>query len=297
MSSQSSPNFNEDFAENPSSGLSGTSFAWEMNAQNKQRFFPSEYQSDSSSETDSDESREGEIPEQDDEEDQDPYSKMSMKQLLKLQEDMGVKKFKQAVLKGSGHPSSDEEETTGTKQTETQEQLKRANKNRPSEVPMIRKAAPRLFSLPRDNVKKKITRDPRFDNLSGHLNMTIWKGNYRFLKDQRKKEKEILKEEMKTVSHPIKKKRMKSIIQRMENQEKEQAKYEKGMEIRKDLRHRQMDSLRQGKKPRFVTKREQKILLKAAQYEELKNTNRVEKYLERKEKRKLAKEMKNREKI
>ncbi|XP_071526751.1 ribosomal RNA processing protein 36 homolog [Panulirus ornatus] len=293
MSSPSSRNFNEDFAEKPSSGLSGTSFAWEMNAHNKQRFFPSEYQSDSSSETDSDESRDGEIPEQDDE-DQDPYSKMSMKQLLKLQEDMGVKKFKQEVLKGSGHPSSD---PTETRQTEKQEQFKRANKNRPSEVPMMRKAAPRLFSLPRHNVKKKITRDPRFDNLSGHLNMTIWKGNYRFLKDQRKKEKEILKEEMKSVSNPIKKKKMRSIIQRMENQEKEQAKHEKGMEIRKGVRHRQMDSLRQGKKPKFMTKREQKILLKAAQYEELKKTNRVEKYLERKEKRKLAKEMKNRGKI
>lgn len=227
----------------------------------------------------------------DSQDDQKDYSKMSMEELLKLQENIGTKAFNQKVLKVGEASSSRKNE--GFEKPE-RKKFKRANKNRPREVPMMRRAAPRLQSLdPKEKVKKRATRDPRFDDLSGKLNIKSWQENYKFLRETRKKEKEILKEELKTQEDPVKKKKMKAIIQRMENQEREQAKREKEKELEQMDKQRQKEALMRGEKPRYMSNKEKKLLLKAAQFEKLKKGNRVDKYLERKEKRLRVKELKS----
>lgn len=229
------------------------------------------------------------------------YQGMTMQELLKLQEDMGTKAFRNKVLKkgggivGNGGSSAGKSGTSkpATKQGGTKTVLKRANKNRPVEVPMMRRAAPRLATLdPGHSTKRMIIRDPRFDDLSGDLNLKSWQENYGFLRETRKKEKELLKKELKTEQDPEKKARMKSIIQRMENQERERARKEKEREVRQQERQEQREALRQGKKPKFMSNKERKLLVKAAHFEDLKKGNKLEKYLERKEKRLKAKEMK-----
>lgn len=247
--------------------------------------------SDSDNSDESDDS--GSEDDQDSEEDQDKnFQEMTMEELLKLQEDMGTKAFRTKVLKtGGGIMTSSSSPAEGQRSKPVQ--LKRANKNRPAEVRMVRHAAPRMTTLqPGQNMKRKITRDPRFDDLSGNLNVRAWQENYGFLKEMRKKEKEILKKEWKTEEDPEKKKRMKSIIQRMENQEKEQARKEKEKEVKRLERQEQREALRQGRRPKFIANKERKLMVKAAQFEDLKKGNKLEKYLERKEKRLKAKEMK-----
>lgn len=232
---------------------------------------------------------------QDDQESEDQkdknFQEMTMEELLKLQEDMGTKAFRKKVLKtGGGIMSST---SSAVVQESRPVQLKRANKNRPAEVPMVRHAAPRLATLqPGQNMKRKITRDPRFDDLSGNFNVKAWQENYGFLKELRKKEKDILKKEWKKETDPEKKRRIKSIVQRMENQEKEQARKEKQREVKRLQRQEQRDALRQGRKPRLLPNKDRKLMVKAALFEDLKKGNKLEKYLERKEKRLKAKEMK-----
>lgn len=214
-----------------------------------------------------------------------------MEELLKLQEDIGTKAFRQKVLKKGGGIMSSASSAVGQKSRPVH--LKRTNKNRPAEVPMVRHVAPRMSTLqPGQNMKRKITRDPRFDDLSGNLNLRAWQENYGFLKELRKKEKDILKKEWKKEEDPEKKQRMKSIIQRMENQEKEQARKEKVKEVMRQEKQEQRDALRQGRKPKFLPNKERKLMVKAAQFEDLKKGNKLEKYLERKEKLLKAKEMK-----
>lgn len=224
------------------------------------------------------------------------YQGMTMQELLKLQEEIGTKAFQQKVLKkgggimAAGKISSSKPTVMKTKSKPV---LQRVTKNRPVEMPMMRHAAPRLATLdPGRSSKRMIVRDPRFDDLSGNLNLKAWQENYGFLKETRKKEKEVLKKELKAEQDPEKKRRMKSIIQRMENQEREQARREKEREVKREERQEQRDALRQGRKPKFVSNKERKLLVKAAHFEDLKKGNKLEKYLERKEKRLKAKEMK-----
>lgn len=242
-----------------------------------------------------DESEEDAQQDSDSEEDQNEdqnFQEMTMEELLKLQEDIGTKAFRKKVLKTGGGIMSSRNSAVGQKSSSAK--LKRANKNRPVEVPMMRQAAPRLTNLqPGHSMKRKITRDPRFDDLSGNLNVKAWQENYGFLKEMRKKEKETLKKELKTEQDTEKKRRMKSIVQRMENQERERARKEREREVKRLERQEQREALRQGRKPKFVTNKERKLMMKAAHFEDLKKGNKLEKYLERKEKRLKAKEMKN----
>ncbi|KAG0713218.1 DNA polymerase iota [Chionoecetes opilio] len=178
-----------------------------------------------------------------------------MEELLKLQEDMGTKAFRKKVLKTGGGIARSSNSPAG--QGGSSAQLKRANKNRPAEVPMMRQAAPRLANLePGQRMKRQIIRDPRFDDLSGNLNLKSWQGNYSFLREMRKKEKEVLKKELKTEEDPEKKHRMKSIIQRIENQERERGRKEKEQEVKRLERQEQREALRQGRKPKLITNKE-----------------------------------------
>ncbi|XP_042230097.1 ribosomal RNA processing protein 36 homolog isoform X2 [Homarus americanus] len=214
---------------------------------------------------------------------------MTMEELLKLQEKIGTKAFRKKVV--SGGPFIYNQDTKASEDN-GDEVFNRANKNRPREVPMMRRAAPRMTSNDAGQKGKiKITRDPRFDDLSGKLNLNVWQGNYGFLSNRRKKEKEMLKKELKNEEDPVKKKKIKSVIQRMENQLREKERRNLENEVTRNHRREQMEALRQGKKPKHFYKNEQKLLLKAAQFEQLKKENRVDRYLERKEKRLRAKEL------
>ncbi len=247
-------------------------------------------------ESDTDAESASEDDQQDDEDSEaQNYQGMTMQELLKLQQDMGTKAFRSKVLeKGGGIVGKiGSNSKPNGKRSGGKTVLKRANKNRPVEVPMMRCAAPRLATLdPGRSTKRKIVRDPRFDDLSGNLNLRGWQENYAFLKEMRKKEKELLKKELMEEQDPEQKCRMKSIIQRMENQERERAKKEKEREVKRQERQDQREALRQGRKPKFLSNKERKLLVKAAHFEELKKGNKLEKYLERKEKRLKAKEMK-----
>lgn len=253
-------------------------------------------ESDSDAQDDDGESGDQEDDEGDEEsEEGQNYQGMTMLELLKLQEEIGTKAFQQKVLKKGGGITAGKSSSgkPTPKKTKSKPVLQRVTKNRPVEVPMMRHAAPRLATLdPGRSSKRTIIRDPRFDDLSGNLNLQAWQENYGFLRETRKKEKEVLKKELKSEQDPEKKQKMKSIIQRMENQEREQARKEKEREVRREERQQQREALRQGRKPRFVSNKERKLLVKAAHFEELKKGNKLEKYLERKEKRLKAKEMK-----
>lgn len=220
--------------------------------------------------------------EEEEEEKNQNYSEMSMEELLKLQEKMGTKAFNSKVLKEESRPVGHEPDY-----------YRRSNKNRPSEMPLMRKRAPRMRYLdPYQKTKKAIQRDPRFDDLSGRLNMEEWQHKYQFISNIRKKEKEVLKKELKKEDNEDMKKRIQSIVQRMENQERQKKFEQKQKEVEKEIRQEQREALKQGIRPKFVTNKEKSLRVRAKHFETLKQENRVDKYMKKKEKKQRFKEMK-----
>ncbi|CAG2213673.1 RRP36 [Mytilus edulis] len=103
-------------------------------------------------------------------------SNMSFEELIQLKERLGLKVYNQVV-----HGDK-------VKKPTSKRVFKRENKNRPMEMSSKR---PVRLSKESDPAKKKMTRDPRFDDLSGEYNESYFKSNYSFLYDIKSREKEV----------------------------------------------------------------------------------------------------------
>lgn len=137
---------------------------------------------------------------------------MCFEDLQKLKNEMGAKLYNKTVY--------------GTKKPQTD--FKRANKNRPREI-----SSKRPLKLGNNNnnsaavavtvKKQEVPRDPRFDPLCGEFDKATFTKNYNFINDLRKREKNQLEKELNTAKEIDKKKNLKHVIQRLDNQIREQA--------------------------------------------------------------------------
>ncbi|MCL4124772.1 UNVERIFIED_CONTAM: hypothetical protein GTU68_024503 [Idotea baltica] len=204
---------------------------------------------------------------------------MSMEELLALQEQIGVKAFSAKLMKTK-------------KENKKKMSYKRQNKNRPIEMPLQRRPAPKYKSFSAQKVapKSSISRDPRFDDLSGKLDVFAWKKNYDFISNKRSQEVKLLKKQLKKEKDPSKIEEIEKVIQRMKNQEREQIKLNKVRDQKKQLREETIASLKAGKAPKYTSKKESALELKMSHFNQLKNDNKVNKYIKRKEKKNRTKE-------
>lgn len=212
---------------------------------------------------------------------------VSMEDLLALQDKIGTKAFTKRIIKMKKERMKPEKKC----QANT---YKRANKNCPLEAPLQRKCVPIMRSFaPKTSTKvkhKTAFRDPRFDDLSGKLDSIAWKKNYQFLLNLRKREKNLLVKELKKQKNPKKCEQLKLAIQRMSNQEREIKKREQERMIKKQQRDEAIALMKEGYKPRFIKHKENKLAHKISHFEELTKNNKLEKYLQRKEKKLKKKE-------
>lgn len=161
---------------------------------------------------------------------------MSFEELQKLKEKLGTKVYNTAFF-GARKP----------KETK----FKRENKNRPREE-SSKKPVPRFREI--IPVKKKHIRDPRFDSLCGTFNEKAFKNSYAFLNDMKENDLKNLQKELKTEEDPKRIKKIKYLIQRLENQIREERrrkeKEEKELEERQEIK----SALKRGEKPTFKKK-------------------------------------------
>ncbi|XP_072391141.1 ribosomal RNA processing protein 36 homolog [Diabrotica undecimpunctata] len=206
---------------------------------------------------------------------------LSFEELLKLKEQVGSKTYNKTIY--------------GSSVTKKSKALKRANKNRPREVSS--KIRPQNLRLETDNVvkapKKHIPRDPRFDPLCGQYEEKIFKANYDFVNDIRAKEKEQLEEELKSCTDVNRKKIIKNLLQRTNNQLREQNRKEKE-ELKKLQRSSEIkEQYKRGEKPQFKKKSVEKLENLIEKYEELKKSNKLQKHIEKRSKKLSKKEKRN----
>uniref|UniRef100_A0A2D4EK59 rRNA biogenesis protein RRP36 n=1 Tax=Micrurus corallinus TaxID=54390 RepID=A0A2D4EK59_MICCO len=139
-------------------------------------------------------------------------------------------------------------------------------------------------------VKKKVSRDPRFDDLSGEYKPEVFEKTYSFLNDVRKKEKEVIQKQLKKSQNVEEQNKLQQLLKRMTQQEEAQRKCQKKREDSLAFKRQQRELAKQGKKPFFLKKSEMQKLELAEKYKELKKSGKLESFLNKKRKRNAAKD-------
>ncbi|KAK0182851.1 hypothetical protein PV327_000943 [Microctonus hyperodae] len=163
------------------------------------------------------------------------------------------------------------------------------SRDKPTEM-SAKKPVSRLMQAIR--VKKHTVRDPRFDSLCGTYDEKIFKSAYSFLDEVKKNDLKKLKEELKATEDPKTIKKIKYLIQRLENQLREETRKKQREESKKAEQKAILEAIERGEKPQFKKKSEKKILDLVSQYEELKNTGKLKKHIQRLRKKSAGKEKK-----
>nr|CAD7197468.1 unnamed protein product [Timema douglasi] len=141
-------------------------------------------------------------------------------------------------------------------------------------------------------VKKVVPRDPRFDTLCGEFNEKAFKSSYSFLSKVKQQELKQLKEDLKAEKNSIRKEKIRYLIQRLENQEREVERLEHKEQKKQEERAMQIQLLREGKKPQFQKPVEKRLLELVDQYKELKKNGKLKKHIEKHRKKVMLKDKK-----
>lgn len=165
---------------------------------------------------------------------------MSFEDLQKLKEKLGTKVYNESIF-GKRNKK---------RLTETTK-FKRDNKNRPREI-SSKKPTPICKEL--TQVKKFAARDPRFDSLCGTFNEKAFKHSYSFINQLRENDLVKLKKELKETTDLKTVKKIKYLIQRLENQLREEKNRKEKEEKKQQEKKELMESVKQGEKPVFRKK-------------------------------------------
>ncbi|XP_067609014.1 kelch domain-containing protein 3 isoform X2 [Pseudorca crassidens] len=205
-------------------------------------------------------------------------SHMSFEELLELQSQVGTKTYKQLVTGNS------------TKKQSFRPPVQKAcvaDKHRPLEmsakvrVPFLRQVVP---------VSKKVARDPRFDDLSGEYNPEVFDKTYQFLNDIRAREKDLVKKQLKKRRSGEEREKLQQLLQQMEQQEMAQQERKRQQELHLALKQERRAQAQQGHRPYFLKKSEQRQLVLAEKFKELKRSKKLESFLSRKRRRNAGKD-------
>ncbi|KAI9837573.1 MAG: hypothetical protein M1819_007224 [Sarea resinae] len=164
----------------------------------------------------------------------------------------------------------------------------RSSKHAPAEVSSKKAVSRRREAVP---VVQRKARDPRFEPVGGQLEEDKIKAKYSFLDSYREDEMKALREEIKKTKDEAAKERLKKALASMQSKREAQASKDKAQEIVREHRQKEKELIKQGKSPFYLKKTEQKRLALIDKYGSLK-PKQLDKVLERKRKRKTAKERK-----
>lgn len=164
---------------------------------------------------------------------------MSFADLQKLKEKLGTKVYNETIF---GKKS---------KRKTGRTEFKRENKNRPREM-SAKEPVPKRKEL--TQVKKVVSRDPRFDSLCGTFDEKAFRHSYAFINKLRENDLKTLQEELKETTDPKTTKKIKYLIQRLENQLREEKRRKEKKEKKWQEKKELLESAKRGEKPVFKKK-------------------------------------------
>jgi len=207
---------------------------------------------------------------------QEQLSKMSIEEIQKLKERLGLKLFHQKM------------EGTAPERGKKVE-FKRDNKNRPREM-SSKKTVGRFREVVQ--VAKKERRDPRFDPLCGEFNDKLFKESYQFVNEVKSRELVELKKQLKTEEDKERREEVKYLIQRMENQLRAEAQNQVKRAQAEAESSDKKEKLKAGEKPFYLSKAKKKEVELVAKYEELQSKGGLDTFMRKTTKKKDSKERK-----
>lgn len=161
---------------------------------------------------------------------------MSFENLQKLKDKLGTKIYN---------------ETMFGKKSKRKTDFKRENKNRPREMSSKKPVFTFKKVVP---VKKVTSRDPRFDSLCGTFDDKAFKRSYAFLSELKQNDLKALKKELKETADPKTIKKIKYLIQRLENQLREEQRRKQREESKQQEKMELLESIKRGEKPTYKKK-------------------------------------------
>lgn len=212
-------------------------------------------------------------------------SSLSFEELLGLKEKLGSKVYSETVY------------GTKAKKAKGPKEMKRANKNRPREISSkIRQKQLKALLGNHSKPVPKPSRDPRFDPICGEFDKDTFKQNYQFVNEIRQKEKKQLQTELQECTDPERKNTIMLLIQRIDNQLREEQKINKKKQQEENEKKEIKEQLKRGEKPVFKKKSVRRLEGLVEKYEELKKTNRLQKHIQKRAKKLKLKDKKIKEK-
>ncbi|KAL3427057.1 hypothetical protein PVAG01_00566 [Phlyctema vagabunda] len=258
-------------AENEDSGSEG-----ESNGSEKQ-----EEEDDEASESESESEDEG----------VDAVASVSFGALAKAQASLnskGTKSAKKSNKAGNDDTWENNEAVERKAGRKDHRDFNRSSKHAPTEISSKKAVSRRREVVP---VTKREYRDPRFEPLAGTLDESKVKAAYSFLDDYRDDEIKELKNTIKTTKDEDVKDRLKRTLLSMESKKKAQKRRDKEQEILDKHRKEEKELVKQGKKPFYLKKAEQKKRVLLDQFGELKG-KQLDHVIERRRKKVEGKEKK-----
>ncbi|EPE31648.1 hypothetical protein GLAREA_12404 [Glarea lozoyensis ATCC 20868] len=164
----------------------------------------------------------------------------------------------------------------------------RSSKHAPTEISSKKAVSRRREVVP---VPKREFRDPRFDSVTGYVDEAKVRKAYGFLDEYREAEMKELKEKIRQSKDEDEKERLKRTLESMESRKKAQARKDKAAEVLDRHRKEEKELVKQGKKPFYLKKGEQKKRVLVEQYAGLKG-KQLDHVMERRRKKVEGKEKK-----
>jgi ribosomal RNA-processing protein 36 len=151
----------------------------------------------------------------------------------------------------------------------------------------------RAVSRKRDfvTIPKPQHRDPRFGPLGAPVNEAKARKAYAFLDEYRNDEMKQLKATIKKTKDAVTREELKRELLSMESRKKTQDRKDRARKVLEEHRIQEKELIKQGKKPFYLKRSEQKERLLKDQYASM-NKRQVDKLIERKRKKDAAKEKK-----
>jgi ribosomal RNA-processing protein 36 len=164
----------------------------------------------------------------------------------------------------------------------------RTSKHAPTEMSSKKAVSRKREVVP---VTKREYRDPRFEPLVGHADEAKVRKAYSFLDDYREDEMKELRNAIKTTKDDEAKEKLKRALLSMESRKKAQLRKDKEKEVLDRHRKEEKELVKQGKKPFYLKKSEQKKRVLLDQYGSLKG-KQLDRVIERRRKKVEGKEKK-----
>ncbi|KAJ2617210.1 rRNA biogenesis protein rrp36 [Coemansia sp. RSA 1365] len=136
------------------------------------------------------------------------------------------------------------------------------------------------------------SRDPRFDSLSGHLNEDLFEKSYEFLEKQQQEEMEELRKQAGKLKNknPGEAQRIQKALGSLQSQAAAKQQKKRMQELKRTHRKMETEAVKQGKNPYFLGRRDLKDLEVAQKFNKLKDSSKLDKFLEKRRKRNATKD-------